>query len=168
MTEGYIHVAMREFFKRQGWLLIAGQFPGGTDDELKVLNIVDLELAKDNSPDPRRHSKGKFVPDLLVMKGNEVLVIEAKPRFSMDDRDKLIELLYYKNTELITAFGKFVSERSINITCDFSEIIFTPCLAFSKGSKPKLVDPEFKYLLVKDLENAELWNLSEKIVLESD
>ncbi len=168
MNEGYIHVAMRGFFKRQGWQLIAGQYPGGTDDELAVLNIVDLDVARDNSPDPRRHSKGKFVPDLFVRKNNEILIIEAKPRFSMEDREKLIELMNEKREELIVAFQKFVIERKIEIPYTISEIQFTPCLAFSSSSKVKIIDPDFKYILVNHIENVELWDLFNNTLLEGD
>ena len=35
-----------------GWRLIAGQYPGGSDDELPALNIVDPTVARDNSPIP--------------------------------------------------------------------------------------------------------------------
>ena len=41
ITESYVHVAMREFLKEEEWLLIAGEYPNGSDDEL---NIVYLHL----------------------------------------------------------------------------------------------------------------------------
>jgi len=55
-TEGHVHVAMRRVPRGQGWLLVAGEFPGGSDHELYPPNVVDPMVAKDDSPDPRRHS----------------------------------------------------------------------------------------------------------------
>ena len=33
-TEGFIHERMRDFLRQQGWVLVAGEYPGGTDHEL--------------------------------------------------------------------------------------------------------------------------------------
>ena len=63
ITESFVHVAMREYLKSRGWLLIAGEYPNGSDDELSVLSISDPVVARDNSPDPRRHSSGEIIPD---------------------------------------------------------------------------------------------------------
>ena len=41
ITESFVHVAMREYLKNRGWLLIAGEYPNGSDDELNVLSISD-------------------------------------------------------------------------------------------------------------------------------
>ena len=30
ITESYVHVAMREYLKKEGWLLIAGEYPNGS------------------------------------------------------------------------------------------------------------------------------------------
>lgn len=60
MTESFVHVAMREYLKKEGWTLVAGEYPGGSDDELYVLSIMDPSVACDNSPDPRRHSEGEI------------------------------------------------------------------------------------------------------------
>ena len=89
MNESYVHVAMRQFLKREGWTLVAGEYPGGSDDELYVLSIMDPEVARDNSPDPRRHSEGEIIPDLFAYKDSKMLVIEAKPKYSAADREKL-------------------------------------------------------------------------------
>lgn len=56
ITESFVHVSMRQCLKRSGWLLIAGEYPNGSDDELNVLSISDPVVARDNSPAPRRHS----------------------------------------------------------------------------------------------------------------
>lgn len=66
-TEGHIHIVMRKFLKSNHWLLIAGDYPGGSDHELFPLNVVDPAVARDHSPDPSRHSLGKIVPDLVAL-----------------------------------------------------------------------------------------------------
>lgn len=99
MKESYIHVAMRQYLKDNGWLLIAGEFPGGTDDELNVLSIFDPKVARDNSPSPRQHSIGEIIPDLVAYKDGVILIIEAKPRYSKSDKEKLEDLLTDKKTD---------------------------------------------------------------------
>ena len=48
MTETFIHIAMRKYLKKEGWTLVAGEYPGGSDDELFVLSIMHPIVAKDN------------------------------------------------------------------------------------------------------------------------
>ena len=88
--ETFVHVAIRNYLKLQGWSLLAGQYPGGSDDELHVFNVFDPLLAKDESPDHRRHSFGKLVPDLIAFKDDTLLIIEAKPEYSASDKDCLL------------------------------------------------------------------------------
>ena len=57
ITESYVHVAMREFLKKEGWLLIAGEYPNGSDDELNVLNISDPTVARDLTRDATAEGK---------------------------------------------------------------------------------------------------------------
>ena len=46
MTETFIHIAMRKYLKKEGWTLVAGEYPGGSDDELFVLSIMNPIVAK--------------------------------------------------------------------------------------------------------------------------
>ncbi len=68
IRQDLVHYSVREFLRSKGWQLIAGQYPNGSDNELPPLNVLDPNLARDNSPDPRRHSKNKYVPDLVACK----------------------------------------------------------------------------------------------------
>ena len=77
-TEGHIHVVMRDVLRQKGWTLVAGEFPGGSDHELYPLNVVDPVVARDASPDPRRHSLGELIPDLVALRGANLFVGEAK------------------------------------------------------------------------------------------
>ncbi|WP_226655858.1 hypothetical protein [Pseudalkalibacillus hwajinpoensis] len=158
-TESFIHVGMRYFLKKEGWQLISGQFPGGSDDELYELSIVDPTVAKDNSPDPRRHSKDEIVPDLIAYKNNMILIVEAKPYYSIEDRDKLIYLLNERNKDLHQALSKFIRERKITGLPSLKEVTFAPVLAFSakaKKAKKFNFDNGFFHIRVKNLTEAKM------------
>lgn len=157
MTESYVHVAMRQFLKDTGWTLVAGEYPGGSDDELYVLSIMDPTVARDNSPDPRRHSEGEVIPDLFAYKNGVMLVIEAKPKYSYDDKEKLRDLLQNKKNLLISSMSKFCRERSLLNGIDFSTLNYIPVLAFG-NEKYKAFDEEsgFAHIYVKSLNEARL------------
>jgi hypothetical protein len=84
---------MREYLKSEGWILVAGEYPGGSDHELYPLNVVDPSVARDNSPDPRRHSLREIIPDLVALRGRDLFIGEAKVGYSEKDRDKLDDLV---------------------------------------------------------------------------
>lgn len=156
--ETFVHVAIRNFLKKGGWQLIAGQYPGGSDDELHVLNIYDPELARDESPDHRRHSFGKLVPDLVAYKDGNLLVIEAKPEFSQLDKEKL-EVLFAERTEHFSSvLEKFARERGFEALLPVSKLNIVPALAFLDEA----VAPEnhFAYLRVVDLDNVKTENFN--------
>lgn len=157
INESYVHVAMREYLKKAGWLLIAGEFPNGSDDELNVLSISDPFVARDNSPDPRRHSNGELVPDLVAYKDDIVIIIEAKPAYSIDDKDKLIDLLTHKRNRLISSLKKFASGKQQFYGIDFDRVEYKPVLAFSNPSfKVPCIDEGFGHLYVKSLVESKL------------
>ena len=89
-SEGLIHLSMRAFLTRQGWQLIAGEYPGGSDHQLYPLNVVDPALARDESPDPRRHSLGELIPDLVALRKRDLFIGEAKLGHDDGDRAKLV------------------------------------------------------------------------------
>lgn len=90
--EDLIHVAVRRHLSQSGWTLLAGQYPGGSNDQLGRLYVRDPAVARDRSPDPRRHSLATFVPDLVAWKNGIVLLVEMKPTFSVADAEKLREV----------------------------------------------------------------------------
>lgn len=157
MTESYIHVAIRSFLKKEGWLLIAGEYPNGSDDELSVLSISDPAIAKDCSPDPRRHSTGEIVPDLVAYKENKILVIEAKPKYSHADKIKLIDLLGTKKDRLVSALQKFSTGKVIFDHINYENVRYIPVLAFENGSFiPRAEDSCIAHIYVRDLDNCML------------
>lgn len=157
ITESFVHVAMREYLKREGWLLIAGEYPNGSDDELNVLSISDPAVARDNSPDPRRHSSGEIIPDLIAFKNGVIVIIEAKPNYSVEDKEKLINLLDSERNRLISSLKKFASGKRQFNHIDFDEVIYIPVLAFCNPSfRVTHMDSGFGHLYVKTLNETKL------------
>ena len=157
ISESYVHVAMREFLKNNGWLLIAGEFPNGSDDELNVLSISDPMVARDHSPDPRRHSMGEIVPDLLAYKNGVVLVIEAKPKYSLDDKHKLIDLLSNKRNRLIASLKDFSSGKMEFSHINYDTVDYIPVLAFGNPTfEPPCEDLNFGHIYVRSISEVKM------------
>ena len=157
ISESFVHVSMRQYLKINGWLLIAGEYPNGSDDELNVLNISDPAVARDNSPDPRRHSAGEIIPDLIAYKDGVILIIEAKPYYSLDDKEKLINLLSNAKGRLITALWKFSQGKAEFSHINYDLVSFIPVLAYGNPSYTTThIDPGFGHIYVKTLDEAKL------------
>lgn len=139
---------MRQYLSAGGWTLIAGQWPGGSDDTLHVLYVVDPAVARDLSPDPRRHSLDKFVPDVVALKDNTLLIVEAKPSYSQSDFDKLERLLGERREDLHAALRIFGHERGFPLLLEPQELAVRPALAFSATSRHSTPSPPWVMLLV--------------------
>lgn len=161
-TEGHIHLYMRRILESCGWSLIAGEYPGGSDHELYPLNVVDRAVARDNSPDPRRHSLGELIPDIVALKGRFLLIGEAKVSYNDSDRQKLDYLLINRHDDLLAALGKFVHDRGFTQILPLSSLIFLPTLIFAKGDAPVL-DDHFGIMKVISRKNAEFYGSIAKI-----
>lgn len=166
ITEAVVHCAVRRFLKTAGWRLVAGQFPGGSDDECHVLNVMDPLLCGDFCPDPSRHSENKLVPDLFAWKPGYLLVIEMKPSFSVQDEQKLIELLTTRISHLYLALRTFSKDRSMPILAHPELLEIIPCLAFKKGARFNNRD-DFCYFLVESLDSVSM-HQSEWCVVPKD
>lgn len=153
MREDLIHVAIRRFLSAHGWTLIAGQYPNGSD-ELPALFITDPTVARDKSPDPRRHAADKIVPDLVSNKAFIMLLIEIKPGYSPSDQEKLLNLLNNRRTDLVLALTAFLTVRRIPLEAALDELIFVPCLGFAANSR-YTKHPTFCYLKVHDINKVE-------------
>jgi hypothetical protein len=134
LGEAFIHRAVRRYLVGEDWTLVAGQRPGGTDDALHVLYIVDPTVACDFSPDPRRHSRGKFVPDIVALKSDTLLMVEAKSSYSQMDFDKLNRLLGERRDDLHVALRTFAHERGFPSLLHPEKLKIQPALAFSVSS----------------------------------
>ena len=168
MNETYVHIAIRRCLKKNGWKLIAGEYPGGSDDELYVLSVMDPEVARDNSPDPRRHSEGEIIPDLFAYKNGEIIVVEAKPKFNQGDQDKLESLFAEKYQLMKSSLEAFCAERRLLLDENIRDAKYTPCLAFgNERLVPTHPKPGFCHLYVKDFNTVSMYRFNgEDIVHE--
>jgi hypothetical protein len=152
-TEGLIHVAMRLIVSSNGWVLIAGEYPGGSDHDLYPLNVVDPVIARDRSPDPRRHSLGELIPDLVALRGRELLIAEAKVRYDERDREKLSDLVTVHQERLRRALKTFGRERGFPQLDPVETLVLRPTLVFSSNSKAPPPSPGMSYLRINSVDN---------------
>lgn len=152
-TEGQIHIAMRRCLAIRGWQLIAGEFPGGSDHELYPLNVINPMVACDNSPDPRRHSLGELIPDLVALRDRKLLIAEAKVRYNAADQSKLQLLVTERREHLLLALHTFAMERSIPLLLPVETLTIYPTLVFLTGGQPPPCSSGFSYLrIISDTE----------------
>lgn len=83
--ETKLYIALKSYLKINGWHLIAGQPPSGTD-HLPVLEI------KSQVGDVKG-SRDSYKPDLVAVSTNTLLIVEIKPSYSANDDAKLIRTL---------------------------------------------------------------------------
>jgi hypothetical protein len=150
-NEGSVHVAMRNIVRNSGWTLIAGEYPGGSDHELYPLNVVDPAIARDNSPDCRRHSLGELIPDLIAIKGRDLLIAEAKVSYNLPDQEKLQRLLSDRRADLLSALRKFAVERGFAQLLPVETLNLYPVLVFVHKERPPAPTVNFSHLLVQSL-----------------
>lgn len=147
-SEGRIHLLMRDFLTRQGWQLVAGEYPGGSDHQLYPLNVVDPAVARDESPDPRRHSLGELIPDLVALRGRVLLIGEAKPGYDDGDRAKLALLLNERRDHLLAALQTFAVERRVPELLPVDTLDIHPVLVFRSAGEAPPPPPGFSYLRI--------------------
>lgn len=145
LREDVIHYYMRRGLRELGWILVAGQFPNGSDDELRALQVVDPSVARDRSPRPRQHALDKLVPDLVAYKSGTLLVIEAKPTPDLDDEIKLKRLLSERCLDFYEAVRPMLVEAGI--TDDVTRMRLVPALAFTAGTASTF-SPNLAYIEV--------------------
>jgi len=148
IREDMVHYAVRSYLKSTGWTLIAGEYPDGSDDELWPLNVMDPRLARDRSPDHRRHSKNKLVPDLVAGSEHEITVIEMKPGFDKSDEVKLDLLLGERRADLHQALKELQRRGKVafDLPVGYSLV---PALGFHESSVFSPL-PGWRYYLVGD------------------
>ena len=155
ITEGMVHIAVRSELKRRGWSLVAGQFPGGSDDECQALNVMDPTLARDGSPEPRRYSSNKMVPDLVALRARYLLLVEMKSLFNAGDLSKLRVLLSERRGDLILALESFAHGHDFPGLLPVATLNMVPALAFSRRSRFGR-ERDVCYFLVSSLEHVEI------------
>lgn len=147
-TEGHIHLCMRKFLNQQGWKLVAGEYPGGSDHQLYPLNVVDPSLARDESPDPRRHSLGELIPDLVALRHRDLFIGEAKLQYDDDDRAKLTSLLGERKNHLLAALQAFALDRQVPELLPLESLVMHPVLVFLSDTDAPPPPPSFSYLRI--------------------
>lgn len=145
-TEGLVHLAMRKAFRNAGFKLIAGEFPGGSDHELYPLNVTDPIVARDRSPDPRRHSTGELIPDIVALKQRWLVLGEAKVHYNDLDRIKLAHLINEREGDLHIALEKFSAERNCPDLMPVSTLSLLPVLIFTTLKYPPALPKGFSYM----------------------
>lgn len=154
-TEGHLHVIMRKFLVRQGWLLVAGEYPGGSDHHLYPLNVVDPAVACDDSPDPRRHSLGELIPDLIALRDRDLIIAEAKLRYDEGDRAKLAILLGERRVHLLAALRTHAQERRVPELLPIESLVLRPVLVFKAEAQAPSPPPiGLSYLRIVDQADA--------------
>jgi hypothetical protein len=156
MREDEIHYAVRQFLKHEEWTLVAGQYPNGSDDELPILNVKDPTVARDDSPDPRRHALDKFVPDLVSLKERTVLVVEMKPAYDAGDEQKLTELLSRRFDRLIRALEELSARTPQLQNIPWRSLRYVPALGFCPLQSGWSQSPGFALLLVENINSVSL------------
>jgi hypothetical protein len=85
MREDEIYILCKSFLREEGWKIIGGQPPRGTD------HYPVIEIKSDSNAS--KGSLGSFKPDLVAIKEGYVLLCECKPTFDPTDVAKLHEVL---------------------------------------------------------------------------
>jgi len=105
LTETQVFIAVRDFLNQHGFAVIGGQPPSGTD-HLPVIEIKDpLYLG--------RGSKGSYKPDLIAWHKSNLFIIELKPSFNQQDRNKINKVL--NSRERIGSLWESLVQRNINL-----------------------------------------------------
>jgi hypothetical protein len=139
---------MRRVLSKYGWLLVAGEYPGGSDHDLYPLNVVDPAIARDESPDPRRHSLGELIPDLVALRGRDLFIGEAKVRYDEGDREKLTLLITKRREHLMAALYSFSKERRVPQLLPVESLILRPTLVFRADVTAPEPTAGFSYLRI--------------------
>lgn len=147
-TEGFVHIRMRKALRDAGFRLVAGEYPGGSDHELYPLCVTDPAIARDRSPDPRRCSTGELIPDIVALRGRDLVLGEAKVNYNEADRRKLEDLLGPRREDLLLALQKFSIERRHPDLLPLNTLVLLPTLIFTNERLPPSPPKGFSYLIL--------------------
>ena len=99
-------MGLKKYLKREGWSLLGGQPPSGTDH----LPLIEIK----NFIGDEKGSKYSFKPDLVAYRKSEMLIVEIKPCFSASDLEKLHEIVVDVNRQ--DAFWSEIRTRGFQST----------------------------------------------------
>lgn len=89
INETHVYFQTKDLLKKMGWVIIAGE-PAGGSDEIPRVEIRDIN-------NMGKGSKGSYKIDLISMKNNLLLLTEVKVRFSLKDVEKLNNISLNRN-----------------------------------------------------------------------
>lgn len=105
ISETGIFISVKSHLLEQGWYVLGGQPPSGTD----LLPVIEIR-------DPThtgKGSKGSYKPDLVAWHDSKLFVIELKPQFDQPDRDKVNSVL--DSPERISSLWQSLIQRNITL-----------------------------------------------------
>lgn len=85
MRESSIYINAKRWFSSNGYVVLAGQPPNGSDN----IPVVEIKSVKNIV----KGSSGSYKPDLIVCNAFEFWLVECKPRYSRTDEVKLESVL---------------------------------------------------------------------------
>lgn len=103
MREDEVYVATKNWFKKNGFIALAGQPPNGCDN-IPTIEIKDLA-------NTLKGSKGSFKPDLVIANKNYLILVECKPLDDRNDEIKLLEVDSSKDRQRL--LFEEISQRGI-------------------------------------------------------
>jgi len=100
---------------------------------------------------------GEIIPDLVACKNGQILIIEAKPKYSIDDKEKLIDLPVNKRFRLTASLKDFSIGRPQFLHIDYDSAIYIPVLAPSNPSfNLPCKDSGFRHIYIHSLREASM------------
>lgn len=115
MREDEVYFYTKEWFKFKGFKVIAGQPPKGSD------NIPVLEIKNGNYLD--KGSKGSFKPDLVSINPKNIVIVECKPKFDNNDKDKLLSVLFDEDRKFL--LYEQLNQRNLLVKSSYYEFFST-------------------------------------------
>ena len=103
MREDEVYVATKNWFKKKGFIALAGQPPNGCDN-IPTIEIKDLTNIS-------KGSKGSFKPDLVFASNDYLILVECKPLDDKEDENKLLEVDSSKDRQMLLL--EEISQRGI-------------------------------------------------------
>lgn len=103
LDETEIYLLMKRWLKDNGWIVLGGEPPGGTND-IPLIELKDIDYTK-------KGSKGSKKIDVVGHKQGYFLLLELKALFSYSDIKKLNQIT--GETKWRAAFIRALKERSI-------------------------------------------------------
>jgi len=105
--EEEIYLKFKDKMLQEGWVLVAGEPPKGTENR-PVLEI---------KPKKTKGSKNSIKPDAVFLRTDELLIVEFKEKFSKEDEARMIGLIESKS--LKNSLKEAIEEKG-NIKDQFS------------------------------------------------